>query len=38
MDYQTIQKIIMAILLVGELNVGSGGDNTPKGKNDTWFL
>ncbi|MBQ3643407.1 MAG: hypothetical protein II961_02305 [Candidatus Riflebacteria bacterium] len=37
MDYQTIQKIIMAILLVGELIVGSGGDNTPKGKNDTWF-
>lgn len=30
MDYQTIQKIIMAILLVGELIVGSGGDNTPK--------
>lgn len=37
MDYQTIQKIIMAILLVGELITGSGGNKPPKSNDDSWF-
>lgn len=36
MDYQFFQKVVMAILLLGELIVGSGG-NPPKDKNNTWF-
>lgn len=37
MDYQTIQKIIMAILLVGELITGSGSNKPPKSNDDFWF-
>ena len=37
MDYQTIQKIIMAILLVGELITGSGDSKPPKSNDDSWF-
>lgn len=37
MNFQILQKILSAILIIGELVSGSSNGKDTKSKNDSWF-